>query len=110
MDSLNVYRLLLEIGKNHGFTHLSVYMFMLYQLLGCFYSSPFCHISSQYRKLNPTTKQEAIQLAQDIAACVKNPLYKNAGGGSIALFVPFPFIECVQQAVGDKIIVGAQVK
>jgi hypothetical protein len=27
----------------------------------------------------------------------------------VALFVPFPFIEAVQEAVGDKLTVGAEV-
>jgi hypothetical protein len=59
-------------------------------------------------KLNPATKDEAIQLARDIAASV-NHENANAGGGPVALFVPFPFIECVQNIVGNKIVVGAEV-
>lgn len=56
-------------------------------------------------KLNPETKAEAVQLATDIAASVsaKSP-------GDVSLFVPFPFIEAVQNAVGDKISVGAEVR
>jgi hypothetical protein len=55
-------------------------------------------------KLNPETKAEAVKLAKDIAASV------SAGSpGDVSLFVPFPFIEAVQSAVGDKISVGAEV-
>ena len=55
-------------------------------------------------KLNPSTRSEAVQLATDIARAVgpNTP-------GDVALFVPFPFIEAVQKAVGDKVIVGAEV-
>ena len=60
-------------------------------------------------KLNPSTKAEAIQLAKEISAQVNPNTKANAGGGPIALFVPFPFIEGVQEAVGDSIIVGAEV-
>lgn len=54
--------------------------------------------------MNPTTKQEAIQLATGIANAVtdKSP-------GDVAIFVPYPFIECVQAAVGNKLVVGAEV-
>jgi len=54
-------------------------------------------------KLNPATKNEAISLAQDIAATVTKD-----SPDDIALFVPFPFIETVQNIVGDKINVGAE--
>ncbi len=56
-------------------------------------------------KLNPSTKDEAISLAKGIAAAVtdKSPC-------DVALFVPFPFIECVQEAVGGKLTVGAEVR
>lgn len=54
-------------------------------------------------KLNPSTKDEAMTLAKGIAASVseKSPC-------DVALFVPFPFIECVQQAVGGRLVVGAE--
>jgi hypothetical protein len=56
-------------------------------------------------KLNPSTKDEAMTLAKGIAASVseKSPC-------DVALFVPFPFIECVQEAVGGRLIVGAEVR
>lgn len=56
-------------------------------------------------KLNPSTKDEALTLAKEIAASVneKSPC-------DVALFVPFPFIECVQEAVGGRLIVGAEVR
>ena len=76
-----------------------------------------CHVSSSSTelyerkpfitgnwKLNPATKNEAISLAQDIAATVTKD-----SPDDIALFVPFTFIETVQNIVGDKINVGAEV-
>jgi len=56
-------------------------------------------------KLNPDTRDEAIQLAKEIASHVTPNL-----GHDVALFVPFPFIECVQHAVGDKFPIGAEVR
>lgn len=53
-------------------------------------------------KLNPSTKGEAIALAEDIASSVTSD-----SPGDVALFVPFPFIETVQNICGDKITVGA---
>lgn len=54
-------------------------------------------------KLNPTTRDEAVALATDIANAVT-----PQSPGDVALFVPFPFIEAVQNAVGDKLAVGAE--
>ena len=56
-------------------------------------------------KLNPQTKDEAIELAQGIADAVT-----PESPGDVGLFVPFPFIESVQKTVGDKLIVGAEVR
>jgi triosephosphate isomerase (TIM) len=56
-------------------------------------------------KLNPQTKQEAIQLATAIAESIT----KDSPPGDIGLFVPFPFIETVQKIAGDKFLVGAEV-
>lgn len=55
-------------------------------------------------KLNPTSKQEAVELASGIVEAVgmQTP-------GDVAIFVPFPYIESVQRAVGNKVAVGAQV-
>ena len=55
-------------------------------------------------KLNPQTKQEAVELATGIAAAVT-----PNSPGDVALFVPYPFIESVQAVAGDKLIVGAEV-
>lgn len=55
-------------------------------------------------KLNPSTRQEAVQLASEIAQSVT-----PSSPGDVALFVPYPFIECVQSAVGDRVCVGAEV-
>lgn len=51
-----------------------------------------------------TCQDEAIALASGIAAAVTpdSPC-------DVALFVPFPFIEAAQEAVGDKLTVGAEV-
>lgn len=55
-------------------------------------------------KLNPSTKAEAITLATGIADAVTAD-----SPGDVALFVPYPFLESVQAAVGGKIIIGAEV-
>ena len=55
-------------------------------------------------KLNPSTKEEAIELATGIADATT-----DASPGDVGLFVPFPFIETVQKIAGDKFVVGAEV-
>jgi triosephosphate isomerase (TIM) len=55
-------------------------------------------------KLNPQTKAEAVDLARAIAASIPDDSPCDVG-----LFVPFPFLESVQNVVGDKLIVGAEV-
>ena len=54
-------------------------------------------------KLNPQTKDEAINLARDIASSA------SGSANDVGIFVPFPFLPAVQEEVGDKIVVGAQV-
>jgi len=54
-------------------------------------------------KLNPATREEAIELATGVANAVTAD-----SPGDVAIFVPFPFIECVMRAVGDKFPVGAE--
>lgn len=56
-------------------------------------------------KLNPSTRDEAIAIAKGIADAVTpdSPC-------EVALFVPYPFIECVQETVDDKLTVGAEVR
>jgi hypothetical protein len=56
-------------------------------------------------KLNPTSKAEAVDLARGIAAAVTNTSPCDVG-----IFVPFPYIETVQNIVGDKLVVGAEVR
>lgn len=56
-------------------------------------------------KLNPQTKKEAIELARGVAASVT----KNSPC-DVGIFVPFPFLECVMAEVGDKLVVGAEVR
>ncbi len=55
-------------------------------------------------KLNPQTKAEAVDLARAIAASISDDSPCDVG-----LFVPFPFIGTVQEIVGDKLVVGAEV-
>jgi Triosephosphate isomerase len=55
-------------------------------------------------KLNPSTRQEAVELASKIAQSV-SPSYP----GDVALFVPYPFIESVQKVVGNRLHVGVEV-
>jgi Triosephosphate isomerase len=56
-------------------------------------------------KMNPTTAQEAVALAKGIADSVTADT-----PGDVALFVPYPYIESVQRAVGDKLWIGAEVR
>lgn len=56
-------------------------------------------------KLNPQTKEEAIDLATGVAAA-----YTSDSPCDAAIFVPFPFIETVQKVCGEKIAVGAEVR
>jgi triosephosphate isomerase len=53
-------------------------------------------------KLNPSTIQEAVDLAAGISNSV--PSDKR----DVILFVPFPFLDSVQQVVGNSVKVGAQ--
>jgi len=54
-------------------------------------------------KLNPQTKDEAVQLAREISSHVT-----PSSPCDVALFVPYPFIEGVQSAVIDKFPIGAE--
>ena len=56
-------------------------------------------------KLNPQTRDEAIQLGTSIA----NSVTADSPDIDIALFVPYVFIEATHTAVGEKIMVGAEV-
>jgi len=56
-------------------------------------------------KLNPQTKDEAVQLAGDIASKITS----DSPDADVALFVPYVFIEAAMGAVGDKLQVGAEV-
>jgi len=53
-------------------------------------------------KLNPSTRDDAVELAKGIADAV------TAESPDSALFVPFPFIGAVQEAVEGKLTVGAE--
>jgi Triosephosphate isomerase len=56
-------------------------------------------------KLNPQTRDEAVQLASDIAQSVTaNP------DRDVALFVPYVFIESAMNVVENKLMVGAEVR
>jgi triosephosphate isomerase (TIM) len=56
-------------------------------------------------KLNPQTKQDAIQLATDIA----NSITESSPPSDVALFVPYVFIEAAMNASNGKLQVGAEV-
>ena len=55
-------------------------------------------------KLNPQTREEAITLATDIAASIT----PDTPDIDVALFVPYVFIEAAMNAVGGKLMVGAE--
>jgi hypothetical protein len=57
-------------------------------------------------KLNPQSKDEAIQLATDIAASITD----KSPEADVALFVPYVFIEAAMDVVDGKINVGAEVR
>jgi triosephosphate isomerase len=56
-------------------------------------------------KLNPQTKDEALELAANIAASIN----EGSPDADVALFVPYVFIESVMDKVGDWINIGAEV-
>ena len=56
-------------------------------------------------KLNPQTRDEAVQLAKDIASSVPT----TSSDRDVALFVPYVFIESAMNAVDNKLMVGAEV-
>lgn len=58
-----------------------------------------------HHTVNPQTKEEAIELASGIKDAVSGD-----SPGDVGLFVPFCFIETVQEVAGDKFVVGAEVR
>ena len=56
-------------------------------------------------KLNPQTRQEAIDLANGIASAVTS----DSPDSDVALFVPYVFIETAMESVDGKIQIGAEV-
>ena len=57
-------------------------------------------------KLNPQTRDEAVQLAKEIS----NAVGPETGDVDVALFVPYVFIESVMNAVEGKVQIGAEVR
>ena len=57
-------------------------------------------------KLNPQTRQEAIDLAKGIASAVTS----DSPDADVALFVPYVFLETAMEAVDGKIDIGAEVR
>jgi triosephosphate isomerase len=55
-------------------------------------------------KLNPQTKEEAVDLATEIAAAIG----PDSPDADVALFVPYVFIEAAIEASGGKLAVGAE--
>jgi triosephosphate isomerase len=60
-------------------------------------------------KLNPQSKAEAVDLARGIVATVTKD-DDSLSSADVGLFVPFPFLQTVKEIVGDKVVVGAQVR
>jgi Triosephosphate isomerase len=56
-------------------------------------------------KLNPQTKDEAIKLAGAIAQTIT----PSSPDCDVAIFTPYVFLESAMQAVGGKLLVGAEV-
>lgn len=56
-------------------------------------------------KLNPQTKDEALQLGKEIAAAIT----EDSPEADVALFVPYVFIESTMGVVDGKLSVGAEV-
>ena len=56
-------------------------------------------------KLNPQTKDEAVTLATEISSTIT----EASPDAEVALFVPYVFIESAMEAVGDKLMIGAEV-
>jgi hypothetical protein len=57
-------------------------------------------------KLNPQTRDEAVQLAKEIS----NAVGPETGDVDVALFVPYVFIESAMNAVDGKVQIGAEVR
>ncbi len=57
-------------------------------------------------KLNPQTRDEAVQLAKEIS----NAVGSETGDIDVALFVPYVFIESAMKAVEGKVQIGAEVR
>mmetsp|Transcript_13294 Transcript_13294/g.28865 ORF Transcript_13294/g.28865 Transcript_13294/m.28865 type:complete len:287 (-) Transcript_13294:80-940(-) len=55
-------------------------------------------------KLNPQSRDEAIQLATDIADSITD----DSPDADVALFVPYVFLEAAMAKAGDKLMVGAE--
>ena len=56
-------------------------------------------------KLNPQTRQEAIDLATGIASAVT----ADTPDADVPLFVPYVFLETAMEALGGKVQIGAEV-
>lgn len=69
-------------------------------LVATFMRKPF--ITGNW-KLNPSTREEAIQLIKGVVAHASDAL------PDVVVFVPYPFMESIQRVVGDKVCVGAEV-
>lgn len=101
---INVVSLLaatsLLVSSSNAFSPLNVQRRRSIETTSLYARKPF--ITGNW-KLNPSTKDEAINLATGIADAVtaESPC-------DVALFVPFPFMEPVMDVVGDKLSVGAE--
>ena len=57
-------------------------------------------------KLNPQTRDEAVELAKDISSAITS----DSPDADVALFVPYIFIEAAMDTVDSKLKVGAEVR
>lgn len=55
-------------------------------------------------KLNPSSKEDAVALGKEIASSVT----PDTGDVDVCLFVPYVYIEAAIEAVGDKVMIGAE--
>jgi triosephosphate isomerase len=57
-------------------------------------------------KLNPQTREDAVQLAADIASSITI----DSPNADVAVFVPYVFIEAAMNSIGNsKVTIGAEV-
>jgi len=97
---------------------MKVIAFSLFSLVAT--SAAFAPVSERFRrsttlqarkpfisgnwKLNPATRDEAVELASGIASAIT----PSSPDSDVALFVPYPYIEAASNAVAGKLQIGAE--